>query len=76
MLSAAGLSHLLVDTGIGGSGFVAAAELGVAASAHVREVVRLESVAERVASSGVLARTTSPRRMSRRSPSPPETPSR
>ncbi|WP_020573519.1 amidohydrolase family protein [Actinopolymorpha alba] len=55
LLAAAGLSHLLVDTGIGGAGFASLSDLGVAASAEVREVVRLESVAERLALSGVRA---------------------
>jgi predicted TIM-barrel fold metal-dependent hydrolase len=55
MLQAAGLSHLLVDTGLDGPELVAPAELGAAAGAEVREVVRLERVAERLAERGVTA---------------------
>jgi uncharacterized protein len=55
LLDAAGLSHLLVDTGIGGEGFLSMAGLAAAAAAEAREVVRLESLAERVAASGVSA---------------------
>jgi uncharacterized protein len=59
LLAAAGLAELLVDTGLSGpaapgagqpaADLVEPAALGVAAGATVREVVRLESVAERVA---------------------------
>jgi len=55
MLTAAGLSHLLVDTGLDGPELVPPAELGAAAGAAVREVVRLERVAERLAEQGVSA---------------------
>jgi uncharacterized protein len=55
LLSAAGLSALLVDTGIGGADFVSLPELASAARADVREVVRLEAVAEELASSEVSA---------------------
>jgi hypothetical protein len=55
LLSAAGLSDLLVDTGIGGDELLTPAELGAAASARVAEVVRLESIAERLATSDVSA---------------------
>lgn len=55
LLSAAGLSDLLVDTGIGGAGFVPLQELGTAAGAASHEVVRLETVAEHLAGSGVTA---------------------
>ncbi|MGW5359917.1 amidohydrolase family protein [Actinopolymorpha pittospori] len=63
LLGAAGLSHLLVDTGLGsadgqaepggGGRFWSLGTLAAASSADVREVVRLESVAERLADSGV-----------------------
>jgi predicted TIM-barrel fold metal-dependent hydrolase len=53
LLGASGLSHLLVDTGIGGDGYVRVGSLGAAADAEAREVVRLETVAESVAASGV-----------------------
>jgi uncharacterized protein len=49
LLSAAGLSALLVDTGLRGRGLLDPAAVGRAAGAAVREVVRLEYVAERVA---------------------------
>jgi predicted TIM-barrel fold metal-dependent hydrolase len=62
LLSAAGLAELLVDTGLGESatpgGGAAAAELtdpGGLADVPVREVVRLEHVAQRVADDGVTA---------------------
>lgn len=55
LLRAAGLTEVLVDTGIAGDGFLGLAELAQAASATVREVVRLETVAERLAASGVAA---------------------
>lgn len=53
LLSACGLSALVVDTGLPDD--VDLGELGAAAGAPVREVVRLERVAERVAASGVPA---------------------
>ena len=46
LLRAAGLTQLLVDTGIAGVGFLDPAGLSAAAAVPVREVVRLESVAE------------------------------
>ncbi|MGW0229007.1 amidohydrolase family protein [Actinopolymorpha singaporensis] len=60
MLGAAGLSYLLVDTGIGGtdgtgSDWWSVRGLASAADAVGREVVRLESVAEGLADSGVAA---------------------
>lgn len=53
LLAAAGLSDLLVDTGIGGDGFLPMGSLGRVAAAQVHEVVRLETVAEALARSGV-----------------------
>src|SRR5690606_14327748 len=50
---AAGASTLGVDTGIGGTGFATLEQLGVASGARVREVVRLEALAEDVRDSGV-----------------------
>ncbi|GAA2757014.1 amidohydrolase family protein [Actinopolymorpha rutila] len=60
LLGAAGLSYLLVDTGIGGadgadSDWWSVQGLASAADAVGREVVRLESVAEGLADSGVAA---------------------
>jgi predicted TIM-barrel fold metal-dependent hydrolase len=55
MLPEAGLEALLVDTGYQGSHLTSPAELGVLAGLPAREVVRLESVAEGVATSGVSA---------------------
>jgi predicted TIM-barrel fold metal-dependent hydrolase len=55
LLGAAGLSHLLVDTGLDGPELVPPGELGRACGAEVREVVRLERVAERLADNGVTA---------------------
>jgi len=55
LLRAAGLSHLLVDTGLDGPELAPAADLGRAAGAQTREVVRLERVAERLAADGVSA---------------------
>jgi predicted TIM-barrel fold metal-dependent hydrolase len=55
LLGAAGLSHLLVDTGLDGPELASPAEVGRAAGADVREVVRLERVAERLAASEVSA---------------------
>jgi len=53
LLAAAGLSHVLVDTGLDGPELAPPSEVGRAAGAEVREVVRLERVAERLAGSGV-----------------------
>lgn len=55
LLGAAGLSHLLVDTGHTGTELLTPADVGAAAGAEVREVVRLERVAEQVARDGVSA---------------------
>ena len=53
LLASAGLSHLLIDTGIGAEGFLSTSALATSAAADAREVVRLESVAEALAGSGV-----------------------
>jgi len=53
LLGAAGLSHLLVDTGVGGDELADPAVLGRAAGARVGEVVRLERVAEELAATDV-----------------------
>src|SRR5204862_7634195 len=53
LLGAAGLSHVLVDTGVDGSDLAPPAALGRAAGASVSEVVRLERVAEELAATGV-----------------------
>ena len=55
LLGAAGLAALLVDTGLAGEGLLGLDELARLSGAAVREVVRLESVAEEVAASGVEA---------------------
>ena len=55
LLGAARLSHLLVDTGLDGPELVPPAEVGRACGAEVREVVRLERVAEQLADKGVAA---------------------
>ena len=55
LLRAASLGTLLVDTGLTGPDLVDPATLGELAGAHVHEVVRLEAVAEDVASSSVEA---------------------
>jgi len=55
LLTAAGLAQLLVDTGLDGPELASPAALGAAAGAEVREVVRLERVAERLAEGGVSA---------------------
>ncbi len=52
LLDGAGTSALLVDTGFGGSGFVSLAELRRASGREVREVVRVEAVAEAVLGEG------------------------
>ena len=48
LLAAARLAALLVDTGLAGDGLLDTATLGDLAGAPVREIVRLESVAEEV----------------------------
>ncbi|MCA1843370.1 MAG: amidohydrolase family protein [Actinobacteria bacterium] len=53
LMDAAGLSHVLVDTGLQGPDLAPPAEVGRAAGAEVREVVRLERVAEGLADAGV-----------------------
>jgi predicted TIM-barrel fold metal-dependent hydrolase len=53
LLGEASLSALLVDTGLAGPDLVSPATLGELAGAPVHEVVRLEAVAEEVASTGV-----------------------
>lgn len=60
LLRAARLSYLLVDTGLAEPQPQHAAELAADAEAQWREVVRLERVAERVASSGVSAHQFAP----------------
>jgi len=55
LMDAAGLSHLLVDTGLDGPDLAPPDDLGRAAGAEVVEVVRLERVAERLADNGVSA---------------------
>ncbi len=52
LLDDADVAALLVDTGYGGAGTVALADLERAASRPVREVVRIESVAEEVLARG------------------------
>ena len=55
LLRASGLSHLLVDTGLSGEDLTGPEELGGLAGAEAREVVRLETVAEHLASEGIAA---------------------
>jgi uncharacterized protein len=55
LLSAAGCSHLLVDSGFAAPGSLSLAELATLSAAAVREVVRLETVAEELAASGCTA---------------------
>lgn len=55
LLGGAGLSHVLIDTGLDGPDLAAPSAVGQAAGADVREVVRLERVAERLADNGVSA---------------------
>lgn len=55
MFRAAYLSHLLVDTGPAGADLMDTGQLGHLADAEVRAVVRLELVAEQLASEGVKA---------------------
>jgi uncharacterized protein len=55
LLAGAGLAMLLVDTGLSGDTLLAPEDLARLSGADVREVVRLESVAEQVAATGVRA---------------------
>jgi uncharacterized protein len=55
LLSAAGCSHLLVDTGFAAPGSLRPDEMAAMSGAVAREVVRLESVAEDLAASGCTA---------------------
>jgi predicted TIM-barrel fold metal-dependent hydrolase len=58
LLGSARLSHLLVDTGVvkaGDADFTSPDKLGRIAGAEAREVIRLEQVAEQLASTGVSA---------------------
>jgi len=52
LLGAAGLSHVLIDTGLDGPHLAPPGDVGQAAGAEVREVVRLERVAEHLADRG------------------------
>ncbi|MFD2420785.1 amidohydrolase family protein [Amycolatopsis pigmentata] len=56
LLSAAGVGHYLLDTGYRGDAILDLAGMTEAASAPVGEIVRLETVAEDLAVSGVTAR--------------------
>jgi hypothetical protein len=56
LLSASGVGHYLLDTGYGGDAILDVAGMAEAASAPVAEIVRLETVAEDLAASGVTAR--------------------
>jgi uncharacterized protein len=55
LLSAANCAHMLVDTGYAAPGSVSLAELAALSGAQVREVVRLEPLAEELAASGCAA---------------------
>jgi predicted TIM-barrel fold metal-dependent hydrolase len=55
LLRAAGLDALLLDTGLAGTDLVESGELGRLAGAAVREVVRLEAIAEEVVAEGTSA---------------------
>jgi predicted TIM-barrel fold metal-dependent hydrolase len=55
LLHAADLSHLLVDTGLSAPGLLGLPDLETASGAVVSEVVRLETLAERIAASGTSA---------------------
>jgi predicted TIM-barrel fold metal-dependent hydrolase len=55
LLRAAGLSHVVIDTNLGDPELRPPADVGAAAGAEAREVVRLERVAERLARDGVSA---------------------
>ena len=52
LLGSAGLSHVLIDTGLDSPALARPADLAGAAGAEYREVVRLERVAERLADGG------------------------
>src|SRR5690606_33171298 len=52
LLTAAGVTTFLVDTGLDDAGLLSAAEMAPAGGAHAREIVRLERVEQRVAASG------------------------
>ena len=52
LLRAAALSHVLIDTGLDSPALAPPADVGRAAGAEYREVVRLERVAERLADGG------------------------
>lgn len=54
-LRAAGASEFFIDTGYAPGGALSAAEMTELSGARVREIVRLESVAERLAAEGGLA---------------------
>lgn len=53
LLAAAGLEAVLVDTGLGGEALLDLAELARLSGARAHEVVRLETVAEETAATGV-----------------------
>jgi predicted TIM-barrel fold metal-dependent hydrolase len=55
LLTAAGLEALLVDTGLAGDHLTGPAELAELSGAPVREILRLESLAEAVLAGGVAA---------------------
>lgn len=61
LLRATGISHYLIDTGHAADALLDVGEMAGAAAAQVREVVRLEAVAEQMATSGTAA-TDFPRR--------------
>jgi uncharacterized protein len=60
LLGAAGLSHLLVDTGPAASGLMPTDALAGLAGAEVRQVVRLEDLAHALAARGVAAAELAP----------------
>jgi uncharacterized protein len=53
LLGAAGLDRLLIDSGLRSSEILSVAEMGAAAGRPAHEVVRIESVIEEVAGSGI-----------------------
>lgn len=55
LLSAAGISHYLIDTGHDADALLDVATMGLLGRAQAREVVRLEPVAERLATAGLAA---------------------
>lgn len=55
LLTATGISHYLIDTGHHADALLDLKQMSVAAQARVHEIVRLESVAEGLAASGVAA---------------------